>query len=239
VIRSIAVVPHPPLLVPELMGAAWAELEPLRTACQQAVRRLGVTRWYAVGADTTGPMTMTAGATGSFRGYGVDVPVTLGAAGPDRTPRAATDGLALPLLAAGWLAGQVDVTPTVVGELLHPATPPGDCLEHGRHLAAALDGDWSLLVLADGAHTHDVPGAGRVDERAGDHDARVAEALGTADTVALAALDVTVCGELGVSGRVPWQVLAGAAGGRDWAAELLYTGAPYGVGYHVAVWEAP
>jgi hypothetical protein len=32
-----AVLPHPPLLVPELAGAAAAELDPLRAACHKAL----------------------------------------------------------------------------------------------------------------------------------------------------------------------------------------------------------
>jgi hypothetical protein len=43
--------------------------------------------------------------------------------------------------------------------------------------------------------------------------------------------------ELGSGGRVPWQVLAGVGGADAWRSKLLYSGAPLGVGYHVAVWE--
>ncbi len=52
------------------------------------------------------------------------------------------------------------------------------------------------------------------------------------------------------AGRAPWQVLAGAAeaadaaqsghsgaGERPWHGELLSYGAPYGVGYFVALWR--
>ena len=38
---AAAVCPHPPLLVPELAGQAAAELDELRAACFEAVRRLG------------------------------------------------------------------------------------------------------------------------------------------------------------------------------------------------------
>ena len=34
---AAAVLPHPPLLVPELAGAAAPELTPLRAACQEAL----------------------------------------------------------------------------------------------------------------------------------------------------------------------------------------------------------
>lgn len=232
-IRSIAFVPHPPLLVPELTGAAAAELEPLRRACQQAVRALQAPLWHALAADEAGPAVVAAGTSGTFRGYGVDVPVTLGTG----TSEAPVGRLPLPLLVAGWLAGRARKPVTVVGELVHPSTPTADCLARGRELAAE-PGEWSLLVLADGARFHDVPGAGRVDERAAGFDALVATALATADVDALAGLDPDLAAELGVPGRAAWQILTGAARATRWTAELLHTGAPYGVGYHVAVWQA-
>ncbi len=237
VIRSIAFVPHPPLLVPELTGAAAPELEPLRGVCQQAVRALRAPHWHALAADEAGPAVVASGTGGTFRGYGVDVPVTLGA-GASEAP---AEALPLPLLVAGWLAGRAGATAggelTVVGELVHPLTPTVDCLARGRELAAE-PGERSLLVLADGARFHDVPGAGRVDERAASFDALVATALATADVDALAGLDADLAVELSVPGRAAWQVLAGAAGATRWTAGLLHTGAPYGVGYHVAVWQA-
>ncbi|HEY0638956.1 MAG TPA: hypothetical protein VGD67_15005 [Pseudonocardiaceae bacterium] len=230
-IRSIAVVPHPPLLVPELMGAAAAEAEPVRRACQQAIRGLGPGPWHAVGADPAGPLTVPSGARASFRGYGVDVAVTLGVGPPGDHP-----GLPLPLLVAAWLSEQA-AGPVVTGEVVPPSWPADTCLARGRELAAA-DGERALLVLGDGARTHDVPGAGRVDARAVDFDRAVAVALASADAGALAALDAGLAEELGAGGRAAWQVLAGAAEGRRWAATSYYDAAPYGVGYHVALWRA-
>lgn len=68
-------------------------------------------------------------------------------------------------------------------------------------------------------------------------DALAAEALGTADTAALAGLDPVLAEKLGAAGRAPWQVLAGAAAGAGLAGKLLYDEAPYGVGYFVAAWS--
>jgi hypothetical protein len=238
VIRSIAIVPQPPLLVPELVGAAAAEVEPLRTACRDVVGRLPRTHWYAVGVDGIGPVSVPPGVRGTFRGYGVDVPVSLG------TSRAvAPAALPLALLVAGWLSMHAGVD-TVAGEVLHPATDPTDCLARGKELADELHQDQrmdcAVLVLADGARTHAIPGAGRVDERAAGFDAAIAAALSTADVEALAGLDPRLATALGAQGRAAWQVLAGIAIGSaaDWAGELLYSAAPYGVGYHVALWEA-
>jgi hypothetical protein len=237
VIRSIAFVPQPPLLVPELMGAAAGEAEALRCACRKAVAALGPGPWYAVGVDPSGPMTVRGGA-GSFAGYGVDVRVSLDSSS---TPGA----LPLPMLVSGWLRGQAGAE-SVMGEVLHPDTGPEWCRERGRELASEVT---SLLVLGDGSTMHDVPGAGRVDERAVAFDATVARALADAEPAALAALDPGVAAELGATGRAPWQLAAAAAAAaaREWGCapeqtspltgELLYSAAPYGVGYHVAVWE--
>ena len=239
-IRSIAVVPQPPLLVPELVGAAAAEVEPLRTACEQAVGRLRTPRWHAVGVDEDGPAVFRPGARGNVRGYGADVPVSLTATTTTAEHTEHT-ALPLPLLVAGWLRGRAGAY-AVVGELVHPSTTPSDCLARGKELADELNGDpaadWAVLVLADGARTRAVPGAGRVDERAAGFDGAVATALADAD--ALAALDPMVAAALGAQGRAAWQVLAGVAigSGTNWAGELLYSAAPYGVGYHVALWQA-
>jgi len=244
VIPSIAIVPQPPLLVPELVGAAAAEIEPLSTACQQAVLRSATRRWHAVGVDGSGPARVESGASGSFRGYGADVPVRLGS-GPlaGGTGQAVPPGgLPLPMLVAGWLCGLAGAH-VVTGELVHPATEPTGCLARGKELVDELSrepgSDWSVLVLADGARTHDAPGAGRVDGRAAGFDAAVAEALAAADAEALAAIDPRLADELGAQGRAAWQVLAGVAigSGSDWTGELLYSAAPYGVGYHVALWR--
>jgi hypothetical protein len=75
-IVRVAVVPHPPILVPEVAADAAGETAPLRDACLVALRALAqrCPRWAAVAA--VDPPTVT-GAVGSFVGYGVDVQVTL------------------------------------------------------------------------------------------------------------------------------------------------------------------
>src|SRR5690606_14222101 len=80
---------------------------------------------------------------------------------------------------------------------------------------------------------------GYLDERAALFDAEVARALEAADTAALRALDPVLAGELQVSGRAPWEVLAGAAENTLFTGALLYEDAPYGVGYLVATWSGP
>jgi aromatic ring-opening dioxygenase LigB subunit len=101
---------------------------------------------------------------------------------------------------------------------------------------ARQDRPVGLLVLGDGSSRRPGP-SGHPDARSVPYDAGVRDALATADVDALLGLDVELGAELAVSGRAAWQALAGAALGRSWRAELLYSEAPFGVGYHVAVWE--
>jgi hypothetical protein len=219
----IVVVPQPPLLVPELAAGAAGETADLRAAVREAADRMAAltTDWVAVGAGAD--RRTVDHAVGTFRGYGRDVRVSLDGRAAEPDPE-----LPLPLLVAGWLrpAGVA-----IRGELVPEDASTADCLALGRTLTAA-----GLLVVGDGAATHTEKAPGHLDERAESFDAGVAKALDHADPAALAALDPGLAAELWAAGRAPWQVLAGAAEGRDWRGELLYTGAPYGVAYHVAVW---
>jgi hypothetical protein len=230
VISRVAVVPQPPLLVPELTGGAAGETAPLRDACLAAVRALAAAaeNWTAVGAGEAAEF--APGARGSFAGYGVDVPVGL-----SETSREDPRELPLPVLVAGWLreragAASVDV------RLLDPDLPAADCADLGRRLDEVGD-EVGLLVLGDGSNRHGPQSPGGQDERAAGFDDAVSAALGSADLDALASLDPALAAELGSGGRVPWQVLAGVGGADAWRSKLLYSGAPLGVGYHVAVWE--
>ncbi|MCZ9338540.1 hypothetical protein NGM37_12215, partial [Streptomyces sp. TRM76130] len=93
------------------------------------------------------------------------------------------------------------------------------------------------LVLGDASACRSVKAPGYLDERAAPFDAAVARALGAADLAAVRALDPELARELKVSGRAPWQVLAGAAEDAALGGALLYEDAPYGVGYVVAAWS--
>lgn len=228
----VAVVPEPPLLLPELAGGATAETADLRAACVAAVTRLAgvASRWVCVGADEGGRRTVAPDARGSFVGFGADVVVGLdptNSAGPvDRS-------FPLPLLVAGWLAARTGAPLSIRGELVAPDASPAACRALGEAIAHE---DIGLLVVGDGAATHTEKAPGYLDERAGPFDAAVAAALRDADPAALAALNPDLAAALRVSGRAPWQVLAGATADREWHGELLYSSAPFGVGYHVAVW---
>lgn len=243
IIRA-AVLPTPPLLVPELVTGAAAETEGVRAACLDVARQLSQRsrRWIAVATHehrsaedgVADPVTVGPDAVGTFRGFGVDVPVGLSARAhgePDvRMP--------LPALVAGWLrarAGADEVTVRLV-----PSDATGEaCRAVGRRLAAAeRDGEpCGLLVLGDGSFRHGERAPGRPDGRAEGFDRRVRAALAAADPAALRALDARLATELGAVGWAAWQVLAGVleATGTGWRCVSCEMMVPFGVAYHLAV----
>ncbi len=95
-----------------------------------------------------------------------------------------------------------------------------------------------LLVMGDGSARRSECAPGYVDPRADGFDAAVAAALAGGDAAALRDLNPVLGAELLAAGVPPWRVVGHAAAGTDFAAELLYDEAPYGVGYLVATWTA-
>jgi hypothetical protein len=234
VISRAVVVPNPPLLIPELVGDAIEETEPLRTSCLLAARRLAQASqdWIAIG---TGAMTrqLPAGRAGTFRGFGVDRNVRLSTADAlERDP-----DLPLSALVAGWLREQAGAR-EVRMELLAPDAGTAE-LAALVERASRTGRPVGLLVLGDGSNRHGQRSPGYADDRAPGFDDAVADALRSADPKALLALDAELAGQLGAGGYPVWQALGlvALADGRDWKADLLYSDAPFGVGYHVAVWD--
>ncbi|WP_422752756.1 hypothetical protein [Micromonospora sp. WMMD708] len=247
---AAAVCPHPPLIVPELAGAAAPELAELRDACAAAVAAL-----YAAGADTI-VLVGAGGRTtevalphrGSFAPWGLPLTVGLGTVGVDPVPASVgvdpasppADGAGLPLslLVGAWLVDRTaPPTPTAWRMVSVASEEPTDrCAALGAGLR--VDGPWALLVLGDGSACHGPKAPGYDDPRAGAYDEGVARALADADADALLGLDPGLSAQLRVAGRPAWQVLAGAvrAAGGDWHGELRHRGVPYGVGYLVASW---
>ncbi|QKV92192.1 hypothetical protein HUT19_10905 [Streptomyces sp. NA02950] len=241
---AAAVCPCPPLLVPEVAAGAAPELDPLRAACADAIGVVAAARperlIVAGPADLAGRGAHPQGAGGSFRGFGVDLEVRLGAADTDAAGSAPARERTLPpslavgawlLEHAGW-SGTAPVEGLGVGEPLEAER----CKEVGRELAAGSE-RVALLVMADGSACRTLKAPGYLDERAAAFDAAVARALGSADTAALAALDEELAQELKAAGRAPLHVLAGAGEGAALKGELRYDEAPYGVGYFVADWS--
>ncbi|MFI6266752.1 class III extradiol dioxygenase subunit B-like domain-containing protein [Micromonospora sp. NPDC051006] len=231
---AAAVCPHPPLLMPEVAGAAAPELDDLRAACDSAVAALLAHRPDAVVLIGDGPVTGWIGppATGSLQPWGVDLAVPLDPTLPDR-------GAVLPLsLTIGaWLLTRHDPRPPVAA--VQVAADAGPALL--RELAGQVHDHRprvGLLVLGDSSACRGQKAPGYHDPRAEPYDRAVAAALAGADADALLNLDPALSAQLRVAGRAPWQVLAGAAraAGGDWRGELRYDAAPYGVAYLVASW---
>ena len=237
---AAAVCPHPPLLVPEIAGAAAGELDDLRRACDAAVTRL-VDSGAEVLVVGDGPQTLRYDPPfhGSLAAYGLPVEPAIGRLRTDSRP-----DLPLSLTIGTWLLGRVrpgdDHQPTVSGMCaLAPGTHPATCAEFGA--AQGGDRDFALLVMGDGSACRGEGAPGYADSRAEAYDAAVADALADADIDALLGLDPELSTQLRVAGRAPWQALAGAAraAGGDWRGELSWHAAPYGVAYFVANWERP
>ncbi len=237
VFRAAALVPSPPLLVPELMGAGAAETADLRTAAVSATTHLAsmVDRWIVVGVDRTSS-TYGEATVGTLRGFGVDVVVSLSGG----TAQIAADpDLPLAVLIAGWLRGTAAPDDAVEVRTIAADASSGRCAEFGEELRRELDASaasWGVLVLADGANTLTPKAPGSFDERAEEVQRRIDDALASADVDALAGLHPDLCASLGVGGRAAWQVLAALAGPDANTTRELYRGAPFGVGYFVGNW---
>lgn len=223
---AIAIVPSAPLLVPELAGAAAAEVADL-TAAVLAAAALLPPRWVAVG---TGPADEVFGpaSSGTFAGFGVDVPVHL-------SPRAQRP-VEFPVCAllAAWLRGRVRPEGSVQVRVYRGDHDADAALARGRQLRAEIDrapDPIGVLVVADGANTLTpaAPGGHHPDDAA----AQLAldDALAKGDAAALAQLPPQI------GGRVAFEVLAGLADPGPQSAKELYRGAPYGVGYFAGAWQ--
>ncbi|MCV6968897.1 hypothetical protein [Mycobacterium bohemicum] len=225
-LSAIAIVPSAPVLVPEVAGAAAAELADVVAAALAAAALLPP-RWLIVGTgdadDALGP-----DAVGTFAGFGVDVPVRLS---PDAHRVAA---FPVSALVGAWLRGRA--RPEVIARaLLHRRDlDAATALARGRLLRAELDREpepTGVLVVADGANTLTPAAPGGY--RPGDADAQrvLDDALANGDAAALAGLPPAILG------RVAFQVLAGLTEPCPRSAKELYRGAPYGVGYFAGAWQ--
>ncbi|WP_248960301.1 class III extradiol dioxygenase subunit B-like domain-containing protein [Sphaerisporangium perillae] len=254
---AAAVCPHPPLIVPELAGAASPELDGLREACVTAIRSLAGSRpdvLVVIGAadaaqvpaapDATAPEATASEATASEpKGsraavwYGPDAGGSLAPWGADVRVGAGRPVLPLSLTVGRWLADLAGAGPVSGYEAVPPDASSLICARLGAALAVR-GRRVALLVMGDGSAKLTTNSPGYHDPRAQAYDEELARALGGADAPALAALDPAEAAELWVAGRAAFQVLAGAAAAEDrFHGELLYDDAPYGVGYLVARWS--
>ncbi|WP_040780401.1 hypothetical protein [Nocardia pneumoniae] len=239
-----ALVPSPPILVPELCGGVAGTGEPdpravLRAAVLDTVRVFAsvTDRWMVIGPDKAdrafGPETV-----GTFRGFGADVRVGFSAAAVAGAQQADPE-LPLAVLIAGWLRGQVAPGAVAEARMVAAAAPPEHCGELGAKLRANLDGATErcgVLVVADGAATLSTKAPGYLDERARPVQDGLDRALTAGDRAALQTLDPVLCAELALAGRPAYQVLAGLFRA-DPVVETRYRDAPFGVGYHASLWR--
>jgi hypothetical protein len=219
--------PSPPLLARDLTGRADV-LPELRAACAAAVERLLAARTDLVAVIGPGDATATwnPASQPDLREYA------------DRA-LGGTPGLPLALTLGAMLLEEAGYGGPRELHAIGEAATADECLRLGATLAAAAP-RLGLLVVGDGSARRSVSAPGHLDDRAEPFDAHVEKAFRDGDMAALAALDPRLARELMASGRAAWQVLAGAAGtSARTAAELLYSGAPLGVGYLVAVLDMP
>lgn len=249
-LSSVVVVPGPPALVAELMGAAAHELDGLRQATDLVVSRAvsdlvaastgsslsgrALSRLLIVGPgqpgefDAAGPVTF-----GSF-GHGVTLPALVEGGQTDRE-------LPTPLMVARYLASRDIHAHPEHAELWASArwmtTRGADATALGEELRA--DGsNIALILVADGAACHGPKAPRAKDSRAAAYDDEVWAALASGQPGRLAQIDADLGHELGATGPQVWSVLLSAADGEG-AGEVLWRGAPYGVGWAVASWRRP
>lgn len=236
---AAAIVPAPPILVPAVASGASSELDELRGAIQHALQYILATKpdllvCVGLGADERA---FSAGATGSFRGLGVDLEVELGSSAPtmQRTSPAADVPLSLAVLA--WLLGTVEWTGTVVGQAVSAQCSSARASEVGAKLARTRD-RVAFVVAGDGSAALTARSPGYLVAGASEWQSEVTEALMRVDAEWLKALSVGEGDQYHAAGRAPWQVAAGAAvdSGAKWSGQVWFDEAPYGVSYPVVTW---
>jgi hypothetical protein len=246
--QRAALLPHPPLLVPELAGGAAGELDPLREACRQALSTvIGDGRRAVLVGD--GPVWGVPGpdAAGSFRPYGATVDVALPALQPLDLPGlpepVRLHDLPLSLAVAAWLLAGLDATSARLSAVTVPVSlGPKAAAAIGGALADRVGAEepFGLVAMGDLSASRSERAPGALHPAAAAFDASVAAAFRDGDPGRLLELDPVLAAELRAAGRVPLQVLAGAfAGGARPRGQVLYEDAPYGVGYLVGVLTAP
>lgn len=196
--------------------------------------------WTVLGVGP-GEQSYGADTAGTFRGFGVDVRVSLGGPGAGTSGAPAPD-LPLAVLVAGWLRGAVAPHVPARAQMLAADTPARKCVEFGAKLRAELDAEdeaQGVLVVADGAATLSTAAPGYFDPRAAPVQDVLDRAAGTGDTEALLALDPALCADLMMSGRAAYQALAGlfAVDTAPPSVTERYRGAPFGVGWFAGLWR--
>ena len=222
---AAAVVPIPPLLVPEIAGGSAVADQPMRAAVDAAVARALTTEPEVVvvvgAADEAGSLE----GSWDWRGFGVPLP------SPPVTPR-----LPHALAIGAWL---LDRQPGFTSSRrFHAVTADQSaqqCADLGRTLVAGTR-RVALLVCGDGSACRSEKAPGAFDPDAEAWDGAALTALRGAAPAGLLGLDAAAGRRLLAAGRAPWQVLAGAAAEGAFEAEVDWAEAPYGVFYVAGTW---
>ncbi len=227
-LSAIAIIPSAPVLVPQLAGAAAAEVADLTVAVLAAAATLPA-RWTVIGAGRTdavlGPHTV-----GTFAGFGADVRVQLSPRAHAKVPAE----LPVCALLAAWVRGRARPEAAAEVRVYRTDHDVDTALARGRHLRAETDrlpDPIGVLVVADGANTLTPAAPGGYDPGNAEAQLALDDALADGDLAALARLPQQILG------RVAFQVLAGLAEPGPRSAKELYRGAPYGVGYFAGAWQ--
>ena len=228
---AASVLPHPPLLVPEVSVATPDWLAQLRAAVADSVQCL-------LGSE---PNLVVAVGCGSGRASHVgewdeEAGGTMAAYGVDTTAGGPTATLPLSLTIAARVLDDADWR----GPRRYVAlTRSGDADRHaeaGARIAASAD-RVAVLAMGDGSARRTPEAPGYFDQRATPFDAAGVAALVAADAQALLAMSPEEADNLWVAGLPAWQALAGALEpGSAVDASVRYDDAPRGVGYFVVDW---
>ena len=245
---AAAVVPGPPAFVPELMGSAAHELDELRHAADSVVSR-AVSDLLSVSHDSPSDSSAAAqlvivgpGEPGEYHAAG---PVSFASFGRDVSIAALADGhrtdndLPTQLMVARYLASRDVASHPEHADLWAKArwvtTSGADATALGERLRDDGTG-FAVILVADGALCHGPKAPRAEDPRAEVYDAESFEALASGKLGRLAQIDAELGDELGASWPQVWPVLVAAADG-DGIGDVLWQGAPYGVGWVVAQWR--
>ena len=255
---AAVVVPGPPALVPELMGSAAHELDALRQATDSALSR-AVSDLLAMSSDSPsfGPVMaqlviVGPGEPGEFEaagpvsfdsfGRGVSIPALVAHDQSDQGDQRAADNrlLPTPLMVARYLASRDVAAHADHAGLWASARWITTSGADATALGEELGGEGTriaLILVADGALCHGPKAPRAEDPRAETYDDEVCAVLASGQLSRLTQIDAGLGDELGASGPQVWPVLLTAAAASDGIGEVLWYGAPYGVGWAVAEWR--
>lgn len=199
------------------------------------VSGLGSVQLVVVGSGQPGEF--NAGGPVSFVSFGRDVEVPALVEGQPCDRWLPTPIMVARYLASRDIAAHPEHAP-VWASARWITTSDGDANAVGKQLGADVS-RVGLILVADGAACHGPKAPRAQDARAPAYDKAVCAALASGQPSRLAQIDTDLGDELGASGSQVWPVLVAAAGAAGWdgVGEVLWAGAPYGVGWAVASWR--